>query len=66
MNTLTYLRTKMTIVVITAAKKTKPPKELRAMIELKFNLAPYDDDDVLTVSSLSTDDGTLTFGKSDL
>jgi hypothetical protein len=35
-----YLRTKMTMIVMMAAKNTNPPKELRAMMELTLNLAP--------------------------
>lgn len=55
-----YLLTRMTIVVMSAAKKTKPPKELSAMIEVRLSLAPYVDE--VTVSSLSTGDGTFTSG----
>jgi hypothetical protein len=44
---------------MSAAKNTKPPIVLSAMIELKFNFAPYVDD-VFTFSSLSTGAGTLT------
>jgi len=58
----THLLTKITIVVMTAARKTNPPNELNAMIELRFNLAPYDGADEPRLSSLSTDDGTLTSG----
>jgi hypothetical protein len=59
---VTHLRTITTIVVMRAARKTKPPNELSAMIELRLSLAPYDDDDEVTVSSLSTGFGTLTSG----
>lgn len=53
----TYLRTRITIVVITAAKKTNPPKAPSATIAPKFNFA-------LCVSrwSFSTGSGTFTLG----
>lgn len=35
-----HLLTRITIVVMSAAKKTKPPKELRAMIDVRLSLAP--------------------------
>lgn len=35
-----HLRTRITMVVMSAAKNTKPPKELRAMIDVRLSLAP--------------------------
>lgn len=35
-----HLRTSITMVVMSAAKNTKPPKELRAMIDVRLSLAP--------------------------
>lgn len=53
-----YLLIKMTIVVMTAAKKTKPPNAPNATIAPKFNLAPWDS----RCCSFSTENGTFTFG----
>lgn len=53
----TYLRTKITIVVITAAKNTKPPKAPNAITAPKLSLAPCD-----SFCSFSTENGTFTFG----
>jgi hypothetical protein len=53
----------MTIVVIRAARKTKAPNELKAIMELKFNFAPYEDDVVVvSASSFSTELGIFTSG----
>lgn len=57
----THLLTRMTMVVMRADKKTKPPKELRAMIDVRLSLAPYVEDE-LTVSSLSIGNGMSTSG----
>lgn len=47
----------MTIVVITAAKKTNPPKAPKATTAPRFNRAPP-----LSFWSFSTENGTFTFG----
>lgn len=53
----------MTIVVMSAARNTKAPNELKAIMELKFNFAPYDDDVVVASgSSFSTEFGIFTSG----
>lgn len=56
-----YLLTRMTIVVMSAARKTKPPNELRAMIDVRLSLAPYVADE-FSASSLSTGVGMFTSG----
>lgn len=55
---MSYLRTKMTMVVMIAAKNTKPPKAPNAIIAPKFNLAPC----VSRCRSFSTKYGMFTFG----
>lgn len=55
-----HLLTRITMVVMSAARKTKPPKELSAMMEVRLSFAPYVEE--LTVSSLSTGVGTFTSG----
>lgn len=54
----THLLTRMTIVVMTAARKTKPPKAPRATMAPRLSLASL----VSLRSGLSTAKGTLTLG----
>ena len=55
----THLRTKITIVVMMAARKTNPPKAPRAIIAPRLSFAPK-----VSLLSPSTERGTFTLGTS--